>query len=343
MKKITISLFVILFAFMATPLRADQPKWMQYVKPSGSFQFGATLEQNFDYSIYVRRARVAVSGTLIDDERYGKFEYLLRANLLGTPGLLDGFFKYSFRDIIGVQVGQYRTPILLENTEVSSTTVEMIDYSLVTQRFCHFGSLDLAGISASGRDIGIQLFGKLFPIAEGHHLIAYNAGVFNGAGINKRDDDQRKEYMGRVMIFPIKELCVSGSYVRAMGPHPAIAPEYNDYNWYVYDRYGGGLYYKSKYGWFRAEYMRGHTHGWLSHGAYGTLGYNINQHWDIGGRYDYFVTNVHNAFATTYHHFTGGFTWRPWTFFKLQVNYSYNMDPGVSPYHQALFQATVVF
>ena len=343
MKKIFFAIIALILLVPATPSQAQTRPWTEYVKPSGLFQAGISTDHSLQYSLYVRRARIAISGTVLDNSRYGKLEYLLRANLLGSPSLLDGFVKYTLRPEFGIQLGQFRTPLLIENTEYSASTVEMIEYSILVQRFCHFGKLDLAGVSNSGRDIGIQFYGNFLQMGDGHHLFQYNVGVFNGSAINKADSDQRKEYMARLMVFPMKELAISGSYARAMGPHPEIAPEYNDYDWYVYDRYGAGVWYKSRYGWFRAEYMGGHTHGYKARGLYATAGYNINDQFNAGLRYDYFVTNTWKPESSTEHRFTVGGTWRPISFFKLQLNYSYDMQPAVAPIHLVNLQASVIF
>ena len=346
MKRIKIAFVAILALLCVAPAGAQQTsKWLEYARPSGSLQGGISLDpENLDYQLYVRRARVAVLGTVLNDARFGKLEYVLRASLVQSPSLLDGFIKYTLRDEFGVQFGQFRSPVNIENTELSSTTIELIDYSILTQRFCHMGSMDLAGISASGRDIGINFYGKLLKMSDGHHLIRYDVGIFNGAGINRRDDDQRKEYMARLMVFPIKELSIVGYYTRAMGAHPDVAPEYNVYDWYVYDRYGGGVYYKSKYGWFRGEYMEGHTHGYLARGAYATLGYFILPQLDASARYDYFVTDTSRPSMTTQHLITAGVRWKPISFFFAQLNYSYNMAPGgVKPSHLINLQTTLLF
>lgn len=346
MSRIKIVFIVLLALVCVAPAGAqEQRKWLDYVRPSGSFQAGISLDpQDLNYQFYVRRARVAVSGTVLNNARFGKLEYVLRASLVQSPSLLDGFIKYTVRDEFGVQFGQFRSPVNIENTELSSTTIELIDYSLVTQRFCHLGSLDLAGINASGRDIGIDFYGKLFKMSDGHHLIRYDVGIFNGAGINRRDDDLRKEYMARLMVYPIKDLSIVAYYTRAMGAHPEVAPEYNVYDWYVYDRYGGGVYYKSKYGWFRGEYMEGHTHGYLARGAYATLGYFILPQLDVSARYDYFVTDTSRPSYTTQHLITAGTRWKPLSFFFAQLNYSCNFAPAsTKPTHFLNLQATLVF
>ena len=346
MKRIKIVFIALLALICVAPAGAQEKrKWFDYVRPSGSLQGGVSFDpQSMDYQFYVRRARIAVLGTVLDNPRYGKLEYVLRTSLVQSPSLLDGFIKYTLRDEFGVQFGQFRSPVNLENTELSSTTIELIDYSLVTQRFCHLGSLDLEGINASGRDIGINFYGKFLKMSDGHHLIRYDVGVFNGAGINRRDDDHRKHYMARLMVYPLKDLSVVAYYSRVLGPHPDVAPEYNVYDWYVYDRYGGGLYYKSKYGWFRGEYMEGHTHGYLARGAYATLGYFILPQLDVSGRYDYFVTNTARPDISTQHLITAGFRWKPFSFFFAQLNYSYNIAPGgATPTHSLNLQTSLVF
>ena len=152
------------------------------------------------------------------------------------------------------------------------------------------------------------------------------------------------EDTARLMVYPIKDLSIVGYYRRAMGAHPAIAPEYNVYDWYVFDRYGGGVYYKSKYGWFRGEYMEGHTHGYLARGAYATLGYNILTQLDASARYDYFVTDTSRPSETTQHLITAGVRWRPMRFFFAQLNYSCNMAPGGGkPPHLVNLQTTLLF
>lgn len=342
MKKI-LSLIIVISALLpGLRLRADEPSWLKYITPTGYLQAGFSTDQDFDNTFYIQKARVAVKGTFFDEIRFGKLEYTIMADFAKSPKLVDGFFKYTLNDYFGVQVGQFRTPLSIENSEYSSTTLEFIDYSLMTQRFVHLNSSDLAGIAASGRDIGLQFYGKLLKMGEGHHLIRYNVGMFNGSGMAWRDDDKRKDFIARLMVYPLKDLAVSGYYLRTLGPHPDIAPEYNDYDWYIYDRYGGGVMYDSSYGWLRAEYMAGHTHGYRAQGAYGSIGGRIGKHWEVGLRYDYFDANT-RAVGGVQQYYTGCVNWKPWKFFKLQLNYSYRRDLDVNPTHFVNLMATVKF
>lgn len=348
MRKIVFTLILLFALSSGTLLQAQEglklPAWSRYITPSGYMQTGFTADfsngEDINNTFYLKRVRVSLLGTLLENPNYGKLEYKVQADLAGSPKLVDYFLKYTLCDEFGVQLGQFKTPLSIENSEYPPLKLEMIDYSLIVQRMCRMSTADVSGISATGRELGIQFFGKLFPLESGHHLVRYNLAVFNGNGINKLDDDQRKDFMGRLMIFPVKELCVAGYYMRTLGPHPEIAPEYNVYDWYVYDRYGGGLAYSSQYGWLRGEYMAGHALGYRSHGAYGTIGYNINKALSLGFRYDYFVPRSDQP-RNMQQYFTGAINWMPWKFFRVQLNYSYRLETNLEPQHVINLMTTI--
>ena len=336
MKKISLSILLLFALAQGFALRAQEPltlpAWSRYITPTGYLQTGFNTDQYFNNTFYIKRARVSLYGTVLDSPKFGKLEYKLQADLANSPKLVDYFLKYTIRDEIGIQLGQFKTPLSIENSEYPPLRLEMIDYSLIVQRMVRMSTADLSGISATGRELGLQLYGSLFKIGDGHHLVRYNLAVYNGNGINKLDNDKRKDFMARMMIFPIKDLSLAGYYMRTLGPHPEIAPEYNDYDWYIYDRYGGGLAYRSKYGWLRGEFMAGHALGYRSHGFYGTIGYNINDQWSIGFRYDYFMANSRLP-ETLQQHYTGAVNWLPWKHLRIQLNYSYRLEPGEAPLH----------
>ena len=332
MKKLMITLLLALAVAPGITAQVQERPWMKYITPSGYFQAGFTMDQTMTNSFYIKRARIALNGTVYESPKFGVLEYKIQAEVANSPKLTDYFLKYTIRPEIGIQVGQFKTPLSIENSEYAPLRLEMIEYSLLVQRFCRMSTSDLSGISSTGRELGMQLYGNIYKMSDGHSLVRYNLAVFNGAGINKMDDDKRKDLMARVMVYPIRDLCLSGYYMRTVGPHSEYAPEYNDYDWYIFDRYGGGIAYDSKYGWLRGEYMAGHTYGYRAEGAYGTIGFRFNPKWAVGFRYDYFNVNS-RAKGHVQQHFTGGIVWQPIKYFRLQVNYVYKRDPGVSPYH----------
>ena len=319
---------------------AQERPWMKYITPSGYMQAGYSMDDSFNNTFYIKRIRVALSGALYEGNA-GKLEYRMQAEMANSPKVTDFYIKYTLCDEFGIQFGQYKSPLSIENSEYAPLKLEMIDYSLMVQRFVKMSANDLSGISSTGREMGLQFVGGLFKVKDGHHLFRYNVAVFNGNGINKTDDDQRKDFVARLMFYPIKDLNISGYYLRSLGPHAEIAPEYNDYDYFVFDRYGGGIAYDGKYAWFRSEYMAGHTFGWRSEGAYATAGVKIASKWGIGARYDYFTTNSREA-GHVQKYITGGISYYPITRLRLQLNYSYKSDPGLTPTHLVNFLASIV-
>ena len=342
MKKLSL-IILLSFAVLASVsiASAQERPWMKYITPSGYYQAGYSIDSNLDNTFYIKRARVSFGGTLYDDETYGKFEYKVQTELAGSPKLVDYFIKYTVCDEFGVQFGQYKSPLSIENSEYAPLKLEMIDYSLLVQRFCRMSATDLSGISATGREMGLQFYGKLLKMDDGHHLIRYNAAIFNGNGINKSDDDQRKDLTFRVMVFPVKDLGIAAYYLRSVGPHPDVAPAYNDYDWFVYDRYGGGITYDSDFAWFRAEYMAGHTQGYRAEGAYGTIGYKFNEKLAFGLRYDYFTSNSREE-GHVQQYYTAGLSWYPFSRLRMQLNYTYKQDPGISPVHLVNLMTSII-
>ena len=342
MKKLMLTLFLLLAAASTVGLSAQERPWMKYITPSGYLQTGYQSDFDLNNSFYIKRVRISLGGMLFENPTYGKLEYKIQADLAGSPKLVDYFFKYTVREDFGIQLGQFKSPLSIENSEYAPLKLELIDYSLLVQRFCKMSAADLSGGgSSTGREMGVQFYGNVYKMGDGHHLVKYNVALFNGNGINKMDDDKRKDFVARLMVFPIKDLCVAGYYLRSLGPHDETAPEYNDYDWYIFDRYGGGIAYDGKYAWLRAEYMAGHTHGWRAEGAYGTVGYKFTDDLNIGFRYDYFTTNSREQ-GHVQQYYSGGVSWFPLKWLRLQLNYTLKNEPGAEkPTHLINFMTTI--
>ena len=343
MKKLFLTFFLLLATVSLTSLSAQEKPWMKYINPSGYFQAGYQSDFDFNNSFYIKRARLAFAGTLYESDYYGKFEYKVQAELAGPPKLVDYFIKYTVREDFGIQLGQFKTPLSIENSEYAPLKLEMIDYSLLVQRLCKMSAADMSGQgSSTGRELGLQFYGNVLKMEDGHHLIRYNVALFNGNGINKMDDDKRKDFMARLMIYPIKDLCLAGYYMRSLGPHSSVIPEYNDYDWYIFDRYGGGFAYDGPNAWLRAEYMAGHTFGYRNEGAYGTVGFKFNKKLGLGFRYDYFTTNSREA-GHVQQYYTGGMYWYPHNRLRIQLNYTLKNEPGAeNPTHLVNLMTSII-
>ena len=341
MKKLILTLLLLV---AATPCfhraTAQEKPWMQYINFSGYYQAGFSITDTYDNTFYIKRARLAFAGDLYKGD-YGKFEYKVQAEFAGSPKLVDYFVKWTVCDGFGFQFGQFKTPLTYENSEYAPLKLELIDYSLVVQRFARMSGSDLfLGASATGREMGFQFYGKWFPMSDGHALVRYNVALFNGNGINKSDNDRLKNFMARVMIFPVKDFSISGCYERRLGYMDEVQI-YNEYDYRILDRYGVCLAYDSKIGWFRTEYMAGHTFGERAEGAYVTAGYRITPAFNIGARYDYFTSNSKWE-GFDQHYVTVGASWHPFPKLRLQLNYTHKQEPDRSVTNMVNLMSSII-
>ena len=91
----------------------------------------------------------------------------------------------------------------------SSSLIDAIDRSQVVEALVARGK-DVIG-NQNGRDIGVQASGALFELKD-RKLVDYAVGIYNGAGINKADDNVNKDYVARLVVHPLPGLDVGGAY-----------------------------------------------------------------------------------------------------------------------------------
>lgn len=314
------------------------------VKVSGFVQAGYTADdnENVNNTFYIKRARMSLSGNLLK-EGEKKIDWKMQAEFSGDPKLIDFYVKYAFNDHIGIQLGQSKTPLSYENSEYNPVKLQMIDYSLVVQK------LAMAN-KCTGRDLGVQLFGKFLP-QDGYSMISYQAGLFNGNGIlnepiriahilldekNVNDDNQGKDFIGRIMVNPFKELTLSAYNLSRMGESK------NPYN---FARTGFGANYDTESLYGRVEYMSGYANGLQQTGAYALAGYKFNESLNAGIRYDYYTANVDGKAKSD--HITAGVSYYPVKNLRLQANYIFKMETDATSKttntNGVSFLATIVY
>lgn len=146
----------------------------------------------------VRRARLNIQGDITE-----RFDYRTQVEFGGTKVLLiDAILGYKLHPNLKLSVGQFLIPFSQENI-VSNTKLETINRSQVVEALTARGA-DVIG-NQNGRDVGLQVGGS-------YKLTDYAAGVFNGAGINTTDTNKDKDFVGRVVLRPLKDWSVGGSY-----------------------------------------------------------------------------------------------------------------------------------
>ena len=293
----------------------------QHLKISGYLQTLYTLEyadrQTENSSFRIRRARLSFAGKIAEGEKIGVADYRLQVDFADSPKIVDAWVRYRPFSQLGIQVGQFKIPLSIENSEYAPLKLEFIEYSLVVQRLVHMSSNDLLGINSTGRDCGAQLYGS-FIKREGFHLLNYNIALFNGNGINtKRDNNHSKDFVGRVVLSPLRDLALAGYYQYGEGI-------FGEQKHTKYQRYGGGLAYNGRHAFARSEYIRGNTGSLVSEGAYASVGWKFHTtkagYGSLGARFDYFDEDIH--VSSREFNYTLGVAYQPWRYLRLQLNYT---------------------
>lgn len=333
MKLLRIILAAILLAAPCALYAQDDTK-NDYLILSGYIQGGFNVDDEGDNSFYLKRAVLTLSGDLFK-KNDAKVDYRLMINMAGSPGILELWVRYNPIREFGIQIGQFKIPLTIENTDYSPSKLETIEYSLPVERLARSGS-DVTGINTSGRDIGLQFSGSLFH-RENHSIISYDIGLFNGNGTNRRDDDGRKDLIARLKISPIRYLTIAGYYQNG-----TVKADHIEGN--ILTRYGGGISFDNNKIMCRSEYISGHTGKMLSEGAYLTSGYWITDKVMALGRADYF--KLDKALDNKEIYYTLGLLYTPWKNLRLQFNYtlkefSYTADKSYGSLFN--FMATAMF
>lgn len=265
-------------------------------KYSWNDQAGKETNGGFD----LRFVRLYASGYAFKD-----FFYRFQLEVNGAPGedkgprIVDAFIEWQKYDFLRVKLGQFKRPYSFENP-YNPIDVGLGSYSQATMKIASIGDRN-GEHKSSGRDLGLQLQGDLFPSQkDGHHWVHYQIGIFNGQGINHSDKDKFKDLIGGLWISPIKNLSIggfgwNGRYTNEKYDATKAAADPNSYREVKQVdriRWGAGLKYEDKWT-VRGEYM--HSVGGVvtdktkptkSDAWYATAGAPLFKNFKLYGRWD---------------------------------------------------------
>ena len=250
----------------------------------------------------LRRMRMSFDGNISP-----KLDYKLQLELT-SPKIVDAYFSYKPYNGLKLRAGQFKVPFSIENTDYGPTKLELIDYPMIISYLVGNSTSADATDKANGRDIGVKLYGELF-----NKVVSYDLGVFNGAGINCKDNNKSKDVAARLMIRPVDGLIISGSFLWSEGGADYITR----------NRWGAGVCY-DKGAWVaRSEWLGGKTGDVKSDGMYVTAGYRFCKKFMVVARYEQMCFNSDARKEMTQENYTAGLAWQPIKHFKLQANYVY--------------------
>ncbi|HVB98263.1 MAG TPA: porin [Candidatus Dormibacteraeota bacterium] len=267
------------------------------VKISGHGQVEWTSLPGTNSTFEVRRARLNVSG------HFGQLAtYKIGLETLDSPALRDAYLRLNVLPQARLTAGEFKIPFSQESLR-SSRNLWMVERSQVVNRLVP-GRDNKSG----GRDIGAEVGGAYnFSPSTG---IDYAIGVFNGAGINRKDDNHRKDLALRLAIRPLKGLAFAGDYYNGASGASEVPRDRQDVE-FAYTRHS--LTLRSEFIWGRDGAV--HEQGW-----YGLGGWRFTKKWQGLFRVDGYNPNRSQTGqgTTTY---LGGVNWYFAPGLRLQLNY----------------------
>lgn len=171
-----------------------------FIQPQYNFNLNGTdangnsLNTN---TFLFNRARLGVMGSIpYDIDYYFVMEFSHFKNAAKQVHMLDAYVSYTrFSNWAKISLGQFKSPFSLEqNTSCSGL------YTVNRSEFVN----QLAGPQ---RDMGIMLSG-----GNDSTLVSYSLALMNGTGINVEDDNNNKNLIGRVVVHPLSDLRIGGSF-----------------------------------------------------------------------------------------------------------------------------------
>jgi hypothetical protein len=261
--------------------------------------------------------------------------------------LLELYGEWLPTKALNVRFGQYKTPFTIENP-ISPSRIETINFSRPAAAMSgSVGDLnqwepDGKAVIKAGRDAGFQLFGFLFPTSD-FFRFEYYAGLFNGTGMNRKDNNNHKDFIGTIYAYPVKAFKLGGSIY--LGKLPSYLKEQGHLPGDNFDinRWTIGAEYKGTQLYGRTEYIATDDGGLKRDGYYGLLLWKIvPSKWEILGKYDYYNLNtqIKNNVISDY---TFGVNYYFAYLSRLQFNYIYSDNKTGGNNHALAAQLQVFF
>ena len=274
-------------------------------------------------SIDIVRAFLFVSGKLGINNQFG---YMLMYDFGPNAKLYELYGEWLPSKSINVRFGQFKVPFTIENP-MSLSRIETINPSRLVSAMSgstgDFNQWEPDGkiVGKTGRDAGLQLSGFLFP-DKGFFRVEYYAGLFNGSGINTKDNNNHKDFVGTVYAYPFKEFKLGGSFYS--GKYPQYVETHLPGNSLNSTRWTIGVEYKGTQLYGRTEYIAADDGGLKRNGYYGLLVWKfVPNKWEALGKYDYYNKDK-SLYNNTTRDFTAGINYYFAYLSRIQLNYIYS-------------------
>ena len=228
-------------------------------------------------------------------------------------------YRLTNNKALTVRLGQFKHGLTYENV-LSPTGQETIDvYSEGVTYLTGCGSDPLLGVQY-GRDLGFALYGE-----TNNGKFRYELNIMNGQGINCKDANAEKDFIGRLEWRPIEglNLITTGQLGRGHAVATSLYnPEIKVGENYQRNRWSVGFAYKSKPLNVHGEYLEGKDERVTSRGAYLTACIPIQaDKFDVVASYDFF--NFNTQLGMHQHKVVAGVQYWFYKKCRFQVQYVY--------------------
>lgn len=200
--------------------------------------------------------------------------------------LHEYYAQYAFSPALKLRIGQYKQPFTLESV-MSPTILNNIGYDASVLYMAGIATDPCAG-NHVGRDAGIMLTGEVVKYKD-WNLFNYSLGVFNGPGMNQKENNNQKDVIGMFNVTPLKGVMLSTSFLLGTG-HAETDNEFGAFKAgdnYKRQRWACGTEIKTKPAYLRSEFMIGNDGGIHSTGYYADAELHVAKKFDIVADYDY--------------------------------------------------------
>lgn len=202
--------------------------------------------------VRIRRARIDVKGNISEEIGYrvnGAFDGPSPASKAPTVKLWDGYLTYDLYPLATLTVGQFKYHFTLEGLEGTPDRIPILRAESINDIANKLGTQ-----GGSFRDIGVQISGSY----KGEIGFKYGFAAINGSGINTGDNNDRKDYVGRIAISPIKSFTLGVSGYSGRGEDEVETFEMKETAYGV----DGEFNLKDLGLGFRAEYVEARWENW---------------------------------------------------------------------------------
>lgn len=316
------------FLFAALTIMPLHAQKLSFPKISGLLdgRYSWSSEDKENHGFELRRLRLAASGDLTP-----RLDYKVQAECEPHVKIIDAYVRWKISKPFSVQFGEFCVPYSIETLYGPTNWKTIVNPTAVSRLN---GYRDISGLNVNGRDIGIQVYGDLFPAKDGSFdYLTYRVALVNGNGINTKDDNNKKDVAAQVLVRPYRYLMFSAGHYQG---------HYGDrHEKKVRVRTSAGLEWKDSRLTLRSEYLDGKTGGVKSRGAYAQLAYRVHKYVEPVLSYDYFKEDTKtDEYENNYQ---VGVNIEPIKHLRIQADYTYRKFKVADDVHLVEVQGIISF